>query len=201
MIPLATPLAIVLLLSTLGVTIALIALHVLPTGLSPRRDPVSQYALTKYAVGYRIATLAAAVAGASAAVLIATTLEGTASTIAVILLAVFALSRLLIGFFPMDAPDATKTGTGRTHNLLAFAAFGSLTAAAFVVAGAFHDAGFADLSTLSTALGVVMAVGAVGLFLAARIPRLHAWFGAAERVIYVGFIVWFAAIAITTLAG
>lgn len=200
-IPLTAVLAVLLLIGTLGVAIALVALHILPTGLSPLRDPVSQYALTRYSAGYRIATLAAAVAGGSAAALVATTLTGTAAMIAVILLVVFAVARLIIGFFPMDAPDAAPTTSGRLHNVLAFAAFGSVTAAAFVVAGAFHDAGLAELSTLSTALGVVMAVGAVGLFLTARVPRLHRWFGAAERVIYVGFIAWFAAIAITMLLG
>mgnify|MGYP003440962312 FL=1 len=201
MIPLTAILCVLLLLATAATAAALIALHILPTGLSPLRDPVSQYALTTYSAGYRIATIAAAVAGASAAAIIATTLTGTAATVAVILLAVFALTRLVIGFFPMDAPGTPVTATGRLHNLLAFGAFGSVTAAAFVVAGAIHDAGDPGLAGASAWLGVVMAVGAVALFVTARVERAKRWFGAAERLIYVGFILWFAAIGVAGLVG
>lgn len=182
----------VLAVGGVGLAGILVALHVVRTGLRPSRDPVSQYALTRYGYLYRAATVVAGVTGAAAALLFATQFTGVAAVVSSILLAVFVVSRLVIGFFAMDAPDAPKTGTGRLHNVLAFSAFGSVTAAAFVAAGALHDAGFQDLATLSTALGILMGVGSVGLLFTAK----RGLFGLSERLIYIGFIVWFVALGV-----
>lgn len=47
---------------------AMIILHLLPTGLSPVRNAVSQYGITRYRQGYRILTVALGVAGLAAVV-------------------------------------------------------------------------------------------------------------------------------------
>ncbi|UDF14115.1 DUF998 domain-containing protein [Antiquaquibacter oligotrophicus] len=185
---------ILLSVGALAVAGFLAALHVLPTGLSPIRNPVSQYALTRYGRLYRGATLAAGFTGVVAAGLLLLRYSGVAAMVTTVLLLVFAVARLLIGFFPMDAPAAPRTRTGRTHNFLAFAAFGAVTAAAFVAGGAFHDNGEPTLATLSTAAGVVMAVGTVGMLVTARSKR---GFGLAERFIYLGFIAWFLVVGIS----
>ena len=174
-----------------GAAIALLSLvvaHLLPTGLNPLRDPVSQYGITRYRGWYWSAAGGAALAGVGGVLFFAPTGTGIAVVTAV-LLAVFALARAAIGFFPMDAPGSARTGTGRTHNLLATAAFASVTAAAFTGAGALHDAGFPDASAWSTACGAVMAVGTVGLLVTRR--ARSGLFGLAERLIYVGFLAWF----------
>ena len=124
---------------------------------------------------------------------------GSIATVTAVLLAVFAASRALIGFFPMDAPHASKTATGRLHNLLATAAFASVTAAAFTAAGALQDLGAGDVSGWSTVCGILMAVGTLGVLLASRIPRLHGLFGAAERLIYVGFLLLFVLLGVIAL--
>ncbi|WP_157813896.1 MULTISPECIES: DUF998 domain-containing protein [unclassified Microbacterium] len=194
-----TGLAAVLLLA--GVAIALLSLivvHLLPTGLNPVRDPVSQYGITSYRGWYWSAAGGAAVAGIGGVLFFAPT-GGVISTVTIVLLAVFAVARAAIGFFPMDAPGSGRTGTGRTHNLLATAAFASVTAAAFTGAGALHDAGFPDASAWSTACGVVMAVGAIGVLITARRERLGL-FGLTERIIYLGFLAWFVLLGVLALS-
>ncbi|MCI2957763.1 DUF998 domain-containing protein [Agromyces atrinae] len=173
----------------------LIALHVLPTGLSPASDPVSQYALTRFGALYRWATIAAAIAGVGGLIVVAATTSGVASLVAIVLLVVFIVSRALIGFFPMDEPGRPRSRTGAVHGILAITAFGGIAAASFVVAGAFHDAGYGVLAVTSTTAGVVMVVGTVGMLVASR-TRGRSVFGLAERLIYVGFIGWFVAVGV-----
>jgi hypothetical protein len=173
-----------------GVTlVSLIVAHVLPTGVNPLRDPVSQYGITPYRGWYWSAAGGAALAGVGGVLFFAAT-AGVIATVTVILLVVFASARALIGFFPMDAHGTERTRTGRVHNLLATAAFAAVTAAAFTGAGVLHDAGFVDQSAWSTGCGIVMAAGTIGI-LAARVTRPRVLFGLAERLIYAGFIVWF----------
>jgi hypothetical protein len=191
--------SVLLLLGAVAALVSLVVVHVLPTGLNPLRDPVSQYGITSYRGWYRSAALSAALAGVGGVIYFAQ-VPGVAALITLILLVVFAAARALIGFFPMDAPGESRTGTGRLHNILATLAFAPVTAAAFVGAGALHDAGAGDLSIWSTLCGVVMAVGAVGLLLTARATRLRTFFGLAERLIYVGFIAWFILLGVAALA-
>jgi hypothetical protein len=59
----------VIALLALAVTVASLGwLHVEPTGLSPVRKAVSQYGITPFRVGYRVATIAFAAAGIALAV-------------------------------------------------------------------------------------------------------------------------------------
>lgn len=191
--------SVLLLVGAVGALVSLVVVHVLPTGLNPVRDPVSQYGITRYRGWYRAAALSAALAGVGGIISFAQ-VPGVAALITLILLVVFAAARALIGFFPMDAPGDTRSGTGRLHNLLATLAFAPVTAAAFVGAGALHDAGAGELSTWSTVCGVIMAVGAVSLLLTTRISGLRNLFGLAERLIYVGFIAWFILLGVAALS-
>jgi len=189
--------AIVLLLATVVQLGALVALHVLPTGLSPIADPVSQYALTRYSAGYTVSAVSAAVAGVAAALILGG-LSGGA--VAAALLWVFAAARAVIPAVPMDEPGATPTRKGRLHNLLATVAFAAVTAASFVALGAMGLAGGSGASNATLATGIVMAIGAVGIVLCRVAVSLRRVFGVAERLIYLGFIVWFVAIGIVALA-
>lgn len=190
--------AILVLTGAIAALASLVALHVAPTGLSPVRNPVSEYALTRFRAGYVVAALTAAVAGAGAAFLLAP-LAG--STPAVVLLIVFAVSRALIPLVPMDAPGAARTRRGRAHNLLAVAAFATVTAAAFLAAGPLADAGYAALSTASTVAGIVMAAGSAGVLFALASAPARAIFGFVERLIYVGLLGWFIALGVGVLIG
>lgn len=190
--------ALLLLIGTVGALVSLIVVHVLPTGLNPLRDPVSQYGISAHRGWYRSAALTAALAGVGAALLFAP-LPGFMAFVTLFLLVLFVIGRGLIGFFPMDAPDAPRTSTGRLHNVLAALTFGGVTAAAFTGAGVLHDAGAVALSTPTTVCAVVMALGAIGMLIAARAASFRPFFGLFERFIYVGFLAWFAFLGIAAL--
>ena len=177
----------------------LVYLHLAPTGLSPLRNPVSQYGISAFRGGYRGATLSFAVAGAAAAVGIGVTLRGQQPATLVGLLVAFAAARALISWFPMDAPGAAATGTGQMHRLLAFLAFGAATAAAFVL-GPLLRAGSAwhGLAPVSTGLGWAM-LATVVLMLLGREGQARAWFGAAERGFYLAALAWFSVFAVACL--
>ncbi|HTL41723.1 MAG TPA: DUF998 domain-containing protein [Pseudolysinimonas sp.] len=184
----------VVLLAVAVLFAALVVLHVARTGLNPVTDEVSRYGITRFRAGYTTAAVAAAVAGGGCALLLAQ--GGRGGTIAVVLLWIFAAARVLIVFFPMDGPDAAPTGRGRTHNLLAVVAFATVTAAAFFAAGSLGGAGEHGIATVSTVCGIVMAVGSGGIVLSRPVVVLRRSFGALERLIYLGFIVWFAAVGV-----
>jgi len=175
-------------------------LHLAPTGLSPVRNAVSQYGITRFRAGYRVATIAFAVAGVALAVGISRA-AGSRATAVVALLAVFAAARAVISWFPMDAPGAARTSTGHAHGLLAIAAFGGATAAAFRLGSVLARGGtWHALAPVSTALAALMAACLAGLALARSYPAVRARFGAIERGFYLSAIAWFAVFAVACVA-
>jgi hypothetical protein len=177
-------------------TITLVVVHLTPTGVHPLRDPVSQYRHSR-GRGLIIASNLGSIVAALGAIVVAIALLGPASVVTVVLLAVFALTRIGLLFFTMDAPGSAPTGTGRLHNVLAVAGFAAITAAAFTAGGALHDTGYATAATWSTALGIVAAVGAVGLLVC--LTTRARLFGLFERVIYLGFLPWLLLLGATAL--
>lgn len=188
--------AIVALAATIVLLAALVLLHVAPTGLSPVTDPVSAYALTRFRAGYAVAAVAAAIAGVAVGLLLAGIPHARTATV---LLWIFALARLLIPLFPMDAPGSERSRPGRLHGLLAIAAFATVTAAAFFAAGPLADASHGALANVSTIAGIVMAVGSVVTIAGSAGGALHRVFGIAERLIYLGFIAWFLIVSVALL--
>ena len=188
-------------LAGLAVTIAsMVWLHLVPTGLSPLRNAVSQYGISVHRAGYRVATIAFGAAGAALA---AGALEGPAfpgCRLVAGLLALFALARLLVSWAPMDEPGAPRTTSGSLHWVLAVAAFGAITAAA-VRAGRGLPAQWATGAVWSQALGWVMLAGLLGQPLARPGGPLGGYFGAAERLFYLGAIAWSVLAAVGLLAG
>lgn len=186
----------------LGALVVLIAsltyLHVAPTGLSPLRNAVSQYGITRYRAGYRVATIAFAIAGAALAVGIdrgAGSREHVGFVIA--LLIVFAVARAAISWFPMDAPGSSRTQTGATHGLLATAAFLAIALAALRLGTVLRaGARWHSLATVSTGLGWAMIATLVAMLAARSLPDIAARFGAIERCFYVLAIVWSAVFAV-----
>jgi hypothetical protein len=183
-------------LLALAVTVASLGwLHLMPTGLSPVRNAVSQYGITAFKAGYRVATLAFGAAGIALAFGISRAVAGRGTAV-VILLVLFAIARVLISWFPMDAPGADRTSTGQAHGLLALVAFVSVTAAAFRLAGDLsRGQRWHALAPVSTALGVAMAVLLVSFMLARGLPAVRARFGAVERGFYLSAIAWFTVFA------
>ena len=188
-----TQIAGVVALASLAVVVAALAyLHLAPTGLSPLRSAVSQYGITPYRLGYRVATIAFALAAVALAVGLASGAGAhEQASLVVALLVLFALTRALISWFPMDAPGRTRTRIGARHALLAITTFLSIALAALRLGTVLHTgARWHSLAGVSTGLGWAM-IGTLLVMLAARsVPAVKARFGAVERVFYVLAIAW-----------
>lgn len=167
--------------------VALVALHLLPTGLSPTRNAVSQYGISAYRSGYRVQTIAYGVAGLGAAIGLGT-LRGSAAL--VVLCVLFAVSRLAISWFPMDEPGTTVTTSGRRHGLLAICAFGAMGVAAEVLHNVLHaDHLEPRFATASRVLALLMLATFLGMGIARRTEGRR-YFGLVERGFYLCMTAW-----------
>jgi hypothetical protein len=189
------------LVAVVGAVASLAWLHLQPTGLSPLRNAVSQYGITPFRAGYRVATIAFGAAGLALAIGIDRAISASGRTSVVVLLVVFAAARGAISWFPMDAPGLPRTPTGMAHGLLAFAAFASVAAAAFELGHALaHATRWHSLEGVSTALGWAMLACLLGVWLARAHPAVRALFGAIERGFYICAIAWVAVFAFACAA-
>jgi hypothetical protein len=179
---------------------AMVVLHVLPTGLSPMRNAVSQYGITRYRLGYRIQTIALAVAGAAAAVGLAQAAPGRARALIALIL-VFALARLVISWFPMDEPGSEPTNSGRMHGLIAIVTFVAIALAAGRLGTVAQQVpGWATLSTVSSVFAWLMVASIVAMMVTRRGARVThstpSYFGAVERVFYLALVAWFVLVGV-----
>lgn len=177
-------------------------LHLAPTGLSPLRNPVSQYGITPYRAGYRVATIAFAIAAVALAFGLHRALRANGQLRLVIaMLIVFALARAMISWFPMDAPGTPRTATGRRHGLLAIAAFVAVTIAAFRLSSDLsHAARWHSLAMVSSVFGWAMLASLLAMMLARSVPAVRARFGLVERCFYIAAIGWCAVFAVACIA-
>ena len=184
-------------LIAVAVTVASLAwLHVQPTGLSWLRNPVSEYGITPFRSGYRVATIAFGVAGLALAIGIDRAIAGHGTVGVVALLVVFAAARGAISWFPMDAPDTPRTSTGVTHVLLASVAFLSIAGAAIWLGAILPNVTrWHSLHLASTVLGYAMTPCLVMFGWSRGIQALRARSGAIERGFYVFAIAWTALFA------
>jgi hypothetical protein len=179
---------------------AIVVLHVLPTGLSPMRNAVSQYGITRYRLGYRIQTIALAVAGAAAAVGLAEAAPGRALAL-IALVTIFALARLVISWFPMDEPGGKRTNHGSMHGLIAIVTFIAIAAAAGRLGSVAKQVpGWTTLATVSSAIAWLMVASLIAMMVARRGAReTHStptYFGAIERVFYLAIVAWFVLVGV-----
>ncbi len=188
------------LLTLAGVLVAvgaLVWLHLASTGLSPVRNAVSEYGISPARVGYRVLTLAMAGAGVGALLEVA---SAVSAGVVLTTLAAFTGARALISWFPMDPPGEPVTGTGRVHLLLAGVAFGGLTWAARDLPDALlAQHAWTGARPFLATWGAVVLVLVLLMLAAALVPGLRRWFGAAERLFYVGMLVWLAAVGVAGL--
>jgi hypothetical protein len=172
---------------------ALAVLHFLPTGLSPVRNAVSQYGISRYRDGYRVQTLGYALAGLGAALGLAQ-LPGPVGLV-VLLCLVFAAARAAISWFPMDAPGGQRTATGSWHGVLAIVAFGAVGLAAASLANLLrHDQIHPAVASASNWLALLILVTFVAMAASRRLGG--GFFGLAERGFYVCMTAWLAVVAI-----
>lgn len=173
---------------------ALVVLHVLPTGLSPMHNAVSQYGISRYRLGYRVQTISFGVAAAAAAVGLADAAPGRARAL-IALIVVFALARLVISWFPMDEPGGEHTNHGRMHGVLAVVTFLAIAVAARRLGTVAHQVpGWTTFSTVSTVIAWLMVASLVAMAVVGRNARVNragpSYFGAAERAFYLAIVAW-----------
>ncbi len=181
-------------------TVALGALHLAGTGLSPIRDPVSAYGISAARAGYRVLTIALGISGAALALGLDRTRQVDVSGGVIALLLVFAGARAAISWFPMDRPGGARTETGRRHGLLAFAAFGGIATAAISLGGALgRGSTWHAIGSVSSALGWAMVVTLLLLVASRTHGGLRARFGAIERAFYACAIGWIAVFAVACI--
>jgi hypothetical protein len=179
---------------------AVVVLHLLPTGLSPMRNAVSQYGITRYRLGYRIQTIAFAVAASAASVGLVEAAPGRARAL-IALLVVFALARLVISWFPMDEPGSGPTNTGRMHGVIAIVTFIVIALAAIRLGSVAKQVpGWTTLATVSSVIAWIMVASLIAMMVVRRSARVtHStptYFGAVERVFYLAIVAWFVLVGV-----
>jgi len=177
--------------------VALITLHVLPTGYNPRRDAVSDYGIGKYRGWFWAQAVAGGVAGLALAIALAETTPSIPTEVVVALL-ISVVARFLIPLFPTDQNGSRfQTVPGTIHMILAIVIFASLIIAASKFGSAVeHEAAWHSVKGWLTALPWVMTGAAIGILLALRAPLLKRKFGLIERLFYVSSIAWFLIVSI-----
>ena len=176
--------------SAAGAAYLVVRLHFLPTGVDAMREGVSSYALGRWARFYRAQVIGCGVA--AALIVVCCGALGVGSLAGLAALVVYAVARVAIVRYPTD-PTGTVTlsRTGRTHALLAAAAFLSLAVAApalglTLAASPPWDRAGPVLAAVSAAVPVTVSA----TFAAGGLPMLRPLFGLVERTVYATGILW-----------
>ena len=177
-------------------TVALVALHLLPTGYDPRIDAVSDYGIGKYRGWFWAQALAGAVGCFTLAIALGDA-KPSMPSLAIVLLVIAGLARLFIPVFPTDQNGSRwQTVPGAIHMILAIAIFTAIIVASGNLGSTLeHRPAWHGVKGWLNVLPWVMTGGAVGTLIAMRGRRLThvGWF---ERLFYVASILWFFIVAI-----
>jgi hypothetical protein len=169
--------------------VCLIALHFLPTGWEPVADPVSNYGVSRYRRLYQIQAFSSGVCAAClwlwfAGAGIALPVWGT------ICLAFYALSRMLIIFFPTDV-QPPRTPTGTVHMILATFTFAGIALAAGTLTTSLASTAiWAKFGWELRAAARLTDLAAIGFVVVFAVRPLRRIAGLVERGIYLGALVW-----------
>jgi Protein of unknown function (DUF998) len=190
-------LSIVAAVATGAQALALIMVHLLPTGYNPRRDAVSDYGVGRYRGWFWAQAVAGGVAGLALAIALAETIPSIPNLVVVMLL-ISVAARFLIPLFATDQNGSRfQTVHGTIHMILAIVIFAALIIAASEFGSAVeHEAAWHSVKGWLSALPWVMTGAAIGILLALRAPRLKERFGLIERLFYVSSIAWFFIVSI-----
>lgn len=166
--------------------VAMVGLHLVPTGLSPLNDPVSRYGITPARAGYRVLTVAMGVAGLAAAVGVAAVATMTQHMGVLVALVIFGVCRLAISWAPMDAPGRPPTTRGLVHVALALGAFAAAAVAAHKLAAGMQRPEMIMAGASFRVAFWLIVLGLAGQLILRRARGDHRYYGAAERVVYLG---------------
>jgi hypothetical protein len=172
-------------------TVALIALHFLPTGYDPVRDAVSDYGVGPYRGWFWLQVMAGGLACLALAIALVK-LSPFTPTQVVVALIITAVSRFLVPFFATDQGESRfQTLHGTIHMILAVLAFGGLVWAATGLWSTLqHYPAWHGAKAFLTIVPWVMLGSVIAVVLAIRGPRLKPFFGAFERLFYLSSLAW-----------
>jgi hypothetical protein len=177
---------------------ALLLLHVLPTGYSPIRNAVSDYAIGSHRAFFWTFATAGAVSGLVLAIALARS-HPPKPTLTVAMLLLSAAARVLIPIFPTDQDGSRfQTPKGTIHMVLAVAIFASIAVAASNLGGTLgHEVAWHAVKGLVDGwLPWVITITATATGVAMIGPLLKRIFGLIERCYYASSITWFFIVAI-----
>jgi hypothetical protein len=180
--------------------LALVALHLLPTGCNPVRDPVSRYALSRYGALDGAQKFAGGVCTLSLAGALAL-LRAPVPGVGIMFLTVNGLALLLLVTVPAESEEAQK-GALRSrrwvlHSVLALVSFTTIALAAGVLTApilgwpAWHG-----VTLLLIITGIWTPIAVVLFFAAFGIAQWRPFLGLFQRAIYLGTICWLGAVLI-----
>lgn len=179
-------------LLALAAGVIVIGLHLARTEVDPLVDGVSAYALGPFGNLYRIQAVATGLAALSLTV--ALVAGDLASGFAVVLLAAFGASRILIARYATDPRGTTSfSRAGRIHIVLAAITFVTIAIAAPAIGGTLASStGWDGPATVMSAVGWITSACALGNFASATLPATRRIFGLVERGAYAGMLGWLA---------
>ena len=189
--------SIVAALATAVQAVALIMLHLRPTGYNPVRDAVSDYGVGRYRGWFWLQAVAGGLGCLALGIALAQ-LHPSTPTQVVVALIVTAAARLLIPFFATDQGGSRfQTPHGIIHMILAVIAFGGLVwAATGLWPTLSHYPAWHGAQSALTILPWIMLGAVIAVVLAIRGPRLKPFFGLFERLFYLSSITWVLIVAI-----
>ena len=165
-----------------------VALHLLPTGLDPTRNAVSQYGRTRFARLYQGQVIASGTAGLllAAALLSA----GVRRPLPLIAIIAYGLARAAIAWNPMDLIGEAPTPAGRNHVWLALVAFAGVAIAAMPLTDTLARTGGGVVTAVAVAVAPAVPITAVVMFGSQLSPAVRQRFGLFERLFYVAVFAW-----------
>lgn len=182
-------LAVVIIGLAAATLVLLLTLMILPTGINPIREAVSDHGVGEYRNFYRLAAFWLGLAGLLMAVMLGNAIFPKPS-IAIILMLLFAGTRWAITIFPTDLPGEEETSVGRSHTILAVLAFASFAVAAGTFYFSVHEDPFwHSHHALVAILGWAVVVTAIATGLTRRLVLTNI-FGLIERLLYVAMCAW-----------
>lgn len=177
--------------------ISLISVHLLDRGVNPISEAVSDYGARDHAWFYRLAAIWLGFAGLLTGVMLADAMFPK-PTVTILFLLVFAATRWAITIFPTDLEGEEETSVGRSHVVLAVAAFTSIAAAAVTFSSVNGDDPlWSAHSGLLWALAAFLTVSAIATGIARAAESR--FFGLIERLLYVAMFAWLSAVALIVL--
>jgi hypothetical protein len=174
---------------------SLLALHLLPTGMSPMRDPVSRYALSRFGALDGVQKFAGGVCSLSLAFVLVR-LHALVSAVGPGELVINGLALLLIVTVPATTDDvsAVRTLRWQLHAGLALLGYVTFTLAAFSLTASIVDWRAWHGPAALLALAEFWAVVAIILFgRAGVVASWRPYLGLFQRAAYLGMLSWLAA--------